>query len=285
MSTAIQCSACEDTGWVATGDRFTRCTCVGERLRHDRLAASGLPPTFRRCTFDSYRAYNDTLQDALRIARAYTEDVLLRPRADGDRTPRGLCFSGPAGVGKTHLAAVILKTLILEQGVSGVFYTTRELLRLLRESYNPAIQTTEAEILRPLLACDLLVLDDLGAERLTEWVASTMDDIIDHRYNADRAVIVTTNFPDLEDPADLDGLLCRVGFRMHSRLRGMCRRVTLRGVDYRDVPMDTTDQDLQRLATARQPVTPGRDFRRGAKFRAPAGTADLKWPGGRGGNH
>ncbi|MDE0062261.1 MAG: hypothetical protein OXU72_05665 [Gammaproteobacteria bacterium] len=70
-----------------------------------------------------------------------------------------------------------------------------------------------------MLDADLLVLDDLGAERATEWVDETMNSIVNTRYNDRRATIFTSNYEDGPDPDALDSLLARVGFRMHSRLR------------------------------------------------------------------
>jgi DNA replication protein DnaC len=242
---------------------------------------SGIPAEYLRVGFGDYRPYNDSLMDAVHIALKYAADYPVV----GERTdPPGLLFIGPAGVGKTHLAACILTTVIESTGMHGLFYKTRDLLRLMRNSYNPAIQTTEQQILDPILTCDLLVLDDLGAERLTEWVADTMELIIDTRYTARRATIATTNFPDLDDPQDPNGLQCRVEFRTYSRLQSMCRFVTLAGADYRAVDPSTSEADLRRISKTRRPHLPGRS-RGGRPVPTPHdGKADLKWPGGKGGN-
>ncbi len=278
------CDLCDDTTWVRRyvpwiDPHVAPCVCEKARVAAQRLASAGIPPEYHRSTFENFRAYNDTLIDALWLASKFAEHY---PIPQGDHT--GLLLIGPAGVGKTHLAAALLTDVIVRTGIHGLFYKTRDLLRAMRNSYNPAIQTTEQQILDPILACDLLVLDDLGAERMTDWVADTMDLIVDTRYSAGRPIVATTNFPNLTDPDETNGLFCRVGFRMHSRLQRMCRFVTVKGADYRAVPSDTSDATLQQLGQERQPVLPAREFWRGSKFTPHDGKADLKWPGGRGGN-
>lgn len=281
------CARCDDSGFIQrhvpwVDPHVEPCTCAREKHRASRLTAAGIPPEYRGRTFDTYRPYNATLTAALQVARDFAERYPVHQRERSD--PSGVLLIGPAGVGKTHLAAALLSTVIVRTGCHGRFYKTRDLLRAMRNSYNPAIQTTEHQVLEPILTCDLLVLDDLGAERVTDWVADTMDLIIDTRYSAGRPIVATTNFPDLEDPEDPNGLLCRVGFRTHSRLRGMCWFVTLDGADYRDVSPHDSDDALKQLGKARRKMLPARDLRRGPKPTVKDGRADLHWPGGRGGN-
>src|SRR6202007_419723 len=77
-----------------------------------------------------------------------------------------------------------------------VFYDYRELLKEIQNSYNPTGQTTELDVLRPVFETDVLVLDELGAVKPTEWVWDTVSLILNTRYNNNRTTIITTNFDD-----------------------------------------------------------------------------------------
>lgn len=286
--TSSPCGVCQGTGWTTSPGPYlvppvVRCTCWSAAGLEYRLAHAGIPPEYRRSRFEAFRGYTDSLGDAVRIARAYADRW---PATGVGADPPGLLLVGPAGVGKTHLVAALLRTLIINNGVRGLFYKLSALLRLMRDSYNPAIQTTERQILEPVMTCDLLVLDDLGAERLTDWVADVVDQIIDARYSAGLPLIATTNFADLDNPTDFNGLLFRVGFRTHSRLHAMCRFVTLVGADYRRVEPSAPDAVLRELAETRPPELPGRELKPAAAPNRFAGQAghELKYPGGVGGN-
>ena len=108
----------------------------------------------------------------------------------------GLLFVGTVGVGKTHLAVGILKALIRDKGVPCLFCDYRELLKSIQNSYNSSVQATEMEILRPVFDAEVLVLDELGAVRSTEWVFDTVNYVLNSRYNDNKTTIITTNFPD-----------------------------------------------------------------------------------------
>jgi DNA replication protein DnaC len=161
----------------------------------------------------------------------------------------GLLLIGPIGTGKTHLAVGIIQELIRSKGVPCRFCDYRELLKEIQNSYNPSVQATELEILRPIFDAEVLVLDELGAVKPTEWVWDTVSHILNSRYNERKTTIVTTNFPNLA-PGELQSgrgshpeaarhaaraetLGDRITERMRSRLHEMCRVVQLDGVDFR----------------------------------------------------
>jgi DNA replication protein DnaC len=282
----MPCPLCDDTGWKPIenggGRRVVRCDCWREALSQKRLADANIPKRYQHCTIANFTAYNESLERAAGRAKQVA-DVF-------PAVARGLFFEGQPGVGKTHLAVAILKQAIQTAGVRGLFYDTRDLLRVIRSTYDPSIRTTELEILRPVMNADLLVLDDLGAEKTSEWVEETMNLIVNTRYNERRLTLFTSNYPDIPDDTDPNALLFRIGSRMRSRLHEMCEFVSMDGADYRELPTNGGIDDLVALWKTRRKhlPTPGRGGRQArAQLRDPLvrdGRADLKWPGGRAGS-
>ena len=139
---------------------------------------------------------------------------------------------GTVGVGKTHLSVSILHGLI-EKGVPCLFYEFGALLKEIQDSYNPVSQTSELKVLAPVYEAEVLVLDELGAAKPTDWVRDTMMQIIGTRYNNRRLTIFTTNYMDARRQAADETLEDRIGVRLRSRLYEMCRTVLIEGEDYR----------------------------------------------------
>jgi DNA replication protein DnaC len=183
----------------------------------------------------------------------------------------------------------ILKQVIEKGGARGVFYDTRDLLRVIRSTYDPAIRTTELEVLRPVMSADLLVLDDLGAEKTSEWVEETMNLIVNTRYNERRLTVFTSNYADIPDDTDPNSLVFRIGHRMRSRLHEMCEFEALDGADYREMPANGGVDDLITMWKMRKKSLPsprGNSRQARAQLRDPArdARADLKWSGGKAGS-
>src|SRR4029077_3294334 len=125
---------------------------------------------------------------------------------------------------------------------------------------------------------DLLVLDDLGAEKTSEWVDGTMNLIINTRYNGRRLTIFTSNYPDIPDDTEPNSLLSRIGFRMRSRLHEMCEFIVLDGADYRELPTNGGVDDLIMLWKTRRKTLPAPRGRQ-ARAQIRDGKGDLKWSG------
>jgi DNA replication protein DnaC len=282
----MSCPLCDDTGWKPMEENgvrsVVRCDCWRDRIGLSRLADANIPKRYQHCSLENFVAYNESLERAVVHARRLAEAF---PAAGV-----GLFLEGQPGVGKTHLAAAVLKQIVAATGARGLFYDTRELLRLIRSTYDPSIRTTEVEVLRPVLTADLLVLDDLGAEKTSEWVDETMNLIVNTRYSERRLTLFTSNYPDIPDETDPNSLLFRIGARMRSRLHEMCEFVVLDAADYRERPSNAGPEDLLAMWKLRvrsplpSPRSGGRQAR--AQLREPArdGRADLKWPGGRAGS-
>jgi len=239
------CPICDGTGLVrvldASGKWASRpCSCQEAERERRRLAAAQIPARYRECTLDTFEIYHgaDTsLAEALLTARRFVDEY------PAGTAGRGLLFTGTMGVGKTHLAVGVLQRLVRERGVKGLFCDYRELLKKIQNSYNPEVRTTELELLKPVFAAEVLVLDDLGAQKPNEWVWDTVALILNARYNDRQSTIITTNYDDLpaatarlSDPeraAREPTLGDRIGDRMLSRLAEMCIRIKMTGKDSR----------------------------------------------------
>lgn len=239
------CSRCQGTGFVIAVEdgveRAFRCPC---RRRPDsgRISLLDIPLRFRHCAIDDSpdgRGFISVTHPSLEIARG----VARRFVRDYPAERQGLLFMGRCGVGKTHLAVAILRELALTKGVTGRFCDFHELLRRIRESYNPVSGTSEMELLQPILGAEPLVLDDLGAEKPSPWVQDTLHFIINQRYLRQRTTLITTNYLDGPPagervkgphPGGEESLAERIGHRLRSRLFEMCRVVPMDGPDYRE---------------------------------------------------
>ena len=144
----------------------------------------------------------------------------------------GLLFLGPCGVGKTHLAVAAIRMLMMQKGTQCLFYDFRDLLKEIQDSYNPVSHNSELKVLAPVYEAEVLVLDELGASKPTDWVRDTMTQIINTRYNDKKLTVFTTNYPDYQVLQE-ETLLDRVGVRLRSRLYEMCKAIELKGEDYR----------------------------------------------------
>ena len=249
MAEAV-CPHCGGSGWKilerAGASGAERCSC----RETDRAGAleerAGIPPLYRQASLDNFRlpADNPTanrgLAGVLLTVKSFVREYPTEKRS-------GLLLIGEPGTGKTHLAVAALRELI-SRGFEGVFFDYQNLLDKIRSGYDHTSGASDRTTYRAALDAEILLLDDLGAHRVTEWVEDTVTAIITDRCNNRKPLIATTNLPDpevgdvmIERDSGLPekayakvSLGQRLGERARSRLFEMCRVVRMPSVeDYR----------------------------------------------------
>jgi DNA replication protein DnaC len=226
----VPCSlgVCDGSGWILGPEDVAReCECRAQRLKRGRVrgVASVIPPRYRGVSFDrppvSDMARDLQTKAALGEVRGFVDDLEARLEAG-----RGLWLFGDTGTGKTTLAMLVSK-MALEAGHSVAIYSLPKLLAHIRRTYDsePGGDSYLAFFER-LTSVDLLHIDDLGAEKRSDWVLEQLYALINERYEAQRSVLVTTNLPheELEE---------QIGSRTVSRLSQICDEVPLFGDDRR----------------------------------------------------
>jgi DNA replication protein DnaC len=246
---ASACEVCGGTGFLIVerdGREYAQaCACRRPAGRGDFVAACQVPPRYEHCSFETFNPMNPSLSEALRKCMRYSAGYPhLGPTEEG----LGLLFTGAPGVGKTHLAVAVLRELATQKGVRGQFWDFHSLIREIKNSYNPETRTTEMQVLEPVVDVDVLLLDDLGAWKMTDWMVDTLFFILNGRYMAKRATLITTNFEDkAPEQARQDTsmrrreyLVERIGHPLRSRLIEMSLLIDVRADDYRQFKQAST---------------------------------------------
>jgi DNA replication protein DnaC len=214
-------SACDGSGFVIDEDTDTAYSC---RCRPQRVAlakatkvSAVIPRRYRGASFERPPVTDIEPRAVVDVVRRFTDRIDENLAAG-----RGLWFMGPVGTGKTTLAMLASKAA-LKAGRSVAIYSLPNLLRALRRDiYDDA---GSGDLVDRLIAVDLLHVDDVGAERTTEWVLEELYTIINGRYEAERSILITTNI------MDHDALCEQITPRTVSRLHEMCDEVHLDGPD------------------------------------------------------
>jgi DNA replication protein DnaC len=227
---------CDGSGWILGPEDVARpCDCREQRLKKNRSrgVASSLPAKFRGVSFDrppvSDMARDPATKEAVRATHRYIDNLEQNLSAG-----RGIWFLGDVGTGKTTLGMLIAK-LALEHRYSVAVYSTTKLLNRIRSTYGSDRLGAYDAFFEELTSVDLLFIDDLGAERNTEWVTEQLYLIVNERYETERAIMFTANLHQVEVENKASGSSQRkaekrlellveeeVGRRTFSRLTEMC---------------------------------------------------------------
>jgi DNA replication protein DnaC len=215
--------ACDGGGFVI--DEATRvavpCRCRPARVdrRRARSLSAVIPRKYRGASFDR-PPVSDMPAPQVQVVRRFTREL----DANLD-TGRGLWFYGSVGTGKTTLAMLVSRTA-LELGRSVAIYSLPRLLAEIRKTFEAGEEGSYIDFLDRLAAVDLLHVDDVGAEKTSEWVLEQLYAIVNARYEEERSIVITTNL-------ERDELVEQVRERTVSRLEEMCTLVPLFGEDAR----------------------------------------------------
>ncbi|MEA2320567.1 MAG: replication protein DnaC [Solirubrobacteraceae bacterium] len=214
---------CDGSGFVV--DEVTRvavaCRCRPQRVerRRARSLSAVIPRKYRGVSFDR-PPVSDLPAPQVQVVKRYVRDI--DENLDGGR---GLWFYGSVGTGKTTLAMLVSRSA-LDAGRSVAIYSLPRLLAEIRATFEADSEGSYVDFLDRLALVDLLHIDDVGAERTSDWVLEQLYAIVNARYEDERSVIITTNL-------ERDQLVEQIRERTVSRLEEMCTLVPLYGEDAR----------------------------------------------------
>jgi DNA replication protein DnaC len=210
---ACEVGVCDGSGWIEVDELTARpcaCRALKAKRKQSRRLGTGIPKRFRGVGFDR-QPIADMDREIIRQVRAFVRGI--GPNLDDGRS---LWLFGEVGTGKTSLAMLISKAA-LEGGRSVAIYSMPRLLADIRATFDDRSDHSYTELFDRLTTVDLLHIDDVGAEKTSEWVLEQLYAIINERWQEERSIIITTNLLDEE-------LKAQIGARTVSRLEDMCGR-------------------------------------------------------------
>jgi DNA replication protein DnaC len=249
MTSEAVCSKCGGTGFIIkesahfSGAEPCDCRAQGRASRlEDR---SQIPVLYRKSSFDNFVIPGNENPTARRELTTVLLAVKQFVRDFPNEKRPGLLLIGETGCGKTHLSVAALREIIAK-GFEGLFYNYQTLLNNIKSGYDAASNSANREAYQSALDAEVLLLDDLGANRTTDWVEDTINSIVTYRCDNRKPLLATTNMPDpdagsvtvqksaLDKPEYRRTLADQIGARARSRLFEMCTVVRMPLIeDYR----------------------------------------------------
>ncbi len=221
----VKCKKCNDTGWIYKENQVYKCPCRLSQITENISNRMKIPKKYRHATLENFKPYKEYGHDE--ILKRIKRYILSNEYKEG----KGLIFIGPPGIGKTHLAVSILKEFFLKRNIVGLFRDTRTLLFDLKSTFDGS--GSSRELLQEVLSAPILVLDDLGSERLSDWARDILHYILIHRYNELKPIIITTNLEIDIDTQENESLETRMGKPIVSRISEICEPIYMTGEDHR----------------------------------------------------
>jgi DNA replication protein DnaC len=198
--------------------RVEPCGCQGDLRRRQRIAASNIPRRYVSCRIKNFNDRESVLKSAKTRVEQFVNEWMPQFGV------KGLLLQGGCGTGKTHLAVAALQEIIQSDKPGTLLFSNfQDLIQEIQATFDPESPIDKSELLRPLLEADLLVLDELGSQKPSNFVHDILYYIINSRYNGVRTTIFTTN--------NVDDLGDRIGDRLRSRLYEMASVIHLTGID------------------------------------------------------
>ena len=202
---------CDGSGWILCDDNTAvACECRERLIGRARAGGigTGIPKRFRGVSFDR-KPIRDLDPIRLQSVRAFVARIDEQLDAG-----RGLWFTGDVGTGKTSLAMLVSQAAE-RSGRSVAVYSVPTLLAEIKSTYDREAGDSYLSLFRKLCSVDLLHLDDLGAEKRTDWVLEQLYSIVNERWQNQRSIVATTNL-------NRDQLREEIGWRTVSRLVEIC---------------------------------------------------------------
>lgn len=179
---------------------------IADRLAR-RLGSAMIPPRFQDKTFDSFKVDDEKQAKVLRVCRDYA-DNFNKHYNEG----RSLLLLGNVGTGKTHLAAAIADQVIKQLGCTALYRTVYGILQYVKGSFDREAEYNEADAFAAFIEPHLLIIDEVGATKTTEFEQQTLFNIVNGRYEQQVPTIVISNLMPEE-------LVTAMGERCVDRLR------------------------------------------------------------------